>query len=354
MKLADYEYTLPEDLIAQQPAPERDQARLLVWNRVARSLRHAHVRDILGFLAPGTLLVFNQTKVVPARLHGRKPSGGAVELLLLERVDETSNVFAAMGRASRGLRVGDAVEFGGGLRATIRNKREDGLVEVEFEGGDAIENTIERIGVRPLPPYIHRPRDDDEAIRERDRERYQTVFAREPGAVAAPTAGLHFTPELLDAIRARGFETAFVTLHVGAGTFAPVKVDDIDRHVMHEEAFSISEGAARSINAAKDAGRRILAVGTTVCRALESAATRSGDVTPGAGRTRLFVKPGYRFRVVDDLMTNFHLPKSTLLMLVSALVGREQLLDLYRIAVEERYRFFSYGDAMLILADDRA
>ncbi|MCC6160592.1 MAG: tRNA preQ1(34) S-adenosylmethionine ribosyltransferase-isomerase QueA [Deltaproteobacteria bacterium] len=353
MKLADFDYALPDDLIAQQPVEKRDEARLLVWNRTTRSLNHARVCDLADFLAPETLLVFNETKVIPARLHGRKPSGGAVELLLLERTDARPKVFTAMGRASRGLRVGDVVEFDGGARATIRIKREDGLVEVEFDGGNAIEDVIERIGVMPLPPYIHRSREDDEAIRERDRERYQTVFAREPGAVAAPTAGLHFTPELLDAIRARGFEAAFVTLHVGAGTFAPVKVDDIDRHVMHEEAFSISEDAARSINAAKSSGRRILAIGTTVCRALESAAI-DGGVKPGAGRTRLFVKPGYRFRVVDDLMTNFHLPKSTLLMLVSALVGREELLNLYRIAVEERYRFFSYGDAMLVLTDDRA
>lgn len=352
MKLSDFDYALPEDLIAQQPAPERDQARLLVWSRAERSLRHARVRDLPDLLAPGTLLVFNETRVVPARLHGRKPSGGAVELLLLERAGGAPNTFTAMGRASRGLRVGDAVEFAGGPRAMIRDKREDGLVVVEFDGGDVMA-AIDRIGVMPLPPYIHRSRDDAEATRERDRERYQTVFAREPGAVAAPTAGLHFTPELLDAIRARGFETAFVTLHVGAGTFAPVKTDDIDQHVMHEEAFSISTDAARSITAAKSAGRRILAVGTTVCRALESAAT-DDSVRPGAGRTRLFVKPGYQFRVVDDLMTNFHLPKSTLLMLVSALVGRETLLNLYRVAVEERYRFFSYGDAMLILTDDRA
>ncbi len=348
MKLADFDYALPADLIAQQPANERDRARLMVWSRAAQSLRHALVRDLPELLAPGTLLVFNETKVVPARLYGRKTSGGAVELLLLERIDARPNAFAAMGRASRGLRVGDSLEFGDGLEAKVLDKRVDGFVEVEFDGGADVAGAIDRIGVMPLPPYIRRTRDDEAETRERDRERYQTVFAREAGAVAAPTAGLHFTPELLDALGARGFETAFVTLHVGAGTFAPVKTDDIDDHVMHEEAYAISDAAARRIHEAKSAGRRILAVGTTVCRALESSAT-DGGVRPGAGRTRLFVKPGYQFRVVDDLMTNFHLPKSTLLMLVSALVGREQLLELYRFAVRERYRFFSYGDAMLIL-----
>jgi S-adenosylmethionine:tRNA ribosyltransferase-isomerase len=368
-------YDLPPELIAARPPAERDGARMLVLDEGA--LRGSQVRDLDRHVAPGTLVVVNDTRVIPARLFGHKEgSGGRVEILLVRRLGEDrladgtpAERWSALGRASKPLREGAriAVEGAASLAVEITSGRgdggaprlggaasgptpraPDGSLEVRLysPAGEPIPAALDRDGHMPLPPYMHRP--DDEG----DRERYQTVFARVPGAVAAPTAGLHLTPALMERLRARGAEIATVTLHVGLGTFQPVTAEDLDDHPMHSEVFSIPEATARAVAEARRRGAPVLAIGTTVVRALESAADpeQRGLVRAIDGETRLLIQPGYRFRVVDQLLTNFHLPESTLLALVSAFAGRERVLDAYRAAVAERYRFFSYGDAMLILS----
>lgn len=363
--LLDYE--LPEERIARRPADARDAARLLVIapseiegaeapGEQPAAFAHRRVFDLPELLPPGSLVVVNDTRVVPARLLGKKAdTGGAVELLLVrpraaEGVPAGSAAFFAMGRASKGLRSGTVVTFGdGALTATIEGRDEaGGLFEVRLDARDGdVQAAIERVGHMPLPPYMRRP--DDEV----DRERYQTVFARVPGAIAAPTAGLHLTKALLDRLAERGIETAFVTLHVGLGTFQPVTVEDLDQHPMHVEPFVIPEATRDAIARARERGAPVVAVGTTVVRTLESAADpdRPGHVRATQGETRLLIQPGYSFRVVDRLLTNFHLPRSTLLALVYAFAGMERVRRAYAVAIAEGYRFYSYGDAMLLRRD---
>jgi S-adenosylmethionine:tRNA ribosyltransferase-isomerase len=336
----DFDYDLPAASIAQEPAP-RGESRLLVLDRQGPE-RHSRVSDLPRLLQPGDLLVLNDTRVIPARLYGRSAGGGRMEILLIERVAEREwDALVKPGRRARpGARfaIGELAE---GLTAEVIDKREDGRHRLRFT--EPIEPHLDRLGHIPLPPYIHRP-DTDE-----DRERYQTVFARQPGAVAAPTAGLHFTTELLEEIAAAGVEIARVTLHVGIGTFKPVSAERIEEHRMESERYEIGEETAGAIRRARAAGRRVVAVGTTVVRTLESAAqVGEGEVRAGSGATTLFITPGYRFQVVDALLTNFHLPRSTLLMLVSAFAGRERVLAAYQEAIREGYRFYSYGDAMLV------
>ena len=345
MKLSDYDYDLPEELIAQHPAAERDRSRLMVLNRGDRSFAHAQFSDLLDFLRPGDCLVINETRVFPARLKGYRPgSGGAVELLLLR---QQGDLWEAMARPGRRLRVGAEVAFPDeDVTAVVEEICPSGHRLFRFRGGTPLEAFLERRGHVPLPPYIRR-----EDLAE-DRERYQTVYARVPGAVAAPTAGLHFTPELLDRVRAGGVEIAPVLLHVGAGTFQPVQEEDPRRHRMEAEYFEVGAAAADRIVRCRERGGRVVAVGTTSVRVLESAAVQEGGrwvIQPRSGWTRLFIYPPYPFRLVDAMITNFHLPESTLLMLVSAFAGRAFALRAYREAVRQRYRFYSYGDAMLIL-----
>jgi S-adenosylmethionine:tRNA ribosyltransferase-isomerase len=330
--VAEFDYELPEDLIAQAPLPERDASRLLVLARRSGQIEHRGVRDLPGLLGAGDVLVVNDTRVIPARLHGRKEgTGGRVELLLVEPL--AGGDWLALGQASKGLRAGARVEVSGSS-VEIVQVREGGEVVVRLPlGGDALWRFLEEAGETPLPPYIGR------APGPQDRERYQTVFARERGAVAAPTAGLHFTPALLDALRARGIGLATITLHVGPGTFLPVRAQRTEEHRMHRERYVVPEETARALGSAG----RIIAVGTTALRTLEASGGRAGP-----GDTDLFITPGYEFRVVDGLFTNFHLPKSTLLMLVAAFAGLDRIRRAYAEAVERRYRFFSYGDAMLI------
>ncbi len=358
MRTADFDYPLPPELIAQRPAPRRDAARLLVLERRTGGLEHRRFPELLAYLRAGEVLVLNDSRVIPARLRARKPpGGGAVEVLLCE--EAAPNDWWVMLRPGKRVRTGTHLEFcparsgtGPRLTATVREKNAEGLYRLVFEGAD-VRAALEDFGEVPLPPYIERAG----TPWPEDRERYQTVYARQPGSVAAPTAGLHFTAELLEAIRARGVAVHSVTLHVGPGTFAPVKAARVEDHVMHEEVYELPEATAAAVNAARAAGRRVVAVGTTSVRVLESAAATApnGRLAPGRGRTRLFIYPPYRFRVVDALLTNFHLPESTLLMLVCAFAapgettGRERVLRAYAEAVRERYRFFSYGDAMLLL-----
>jgi S-adenosylmethionine:tRNA ribosyltransferase-isomerase len=344
--LDEFDYELPRERIAQHPLPRRDAARLLVLDRASGRLDDSGVGELAAWLDAGDLLVFNDTRVVPARLLGRKASGGRVELLLVERVGPGEPVWRCLLRASRKPGPGARLELADDLSATVLGREVDGLWLVGFDRTSSslgsLESALERAGRLPLPPYIERPPAED------DRERYQTVFARRPGAVAAPTAGLHFTPELLGALAAAGLGTAWLTLHVGPGTFEPVRTERVDDHVMHAEAFEIPEATADAVRGARERGGRIVAVGTTVVRALEHVAERDGEVHPARGACGLFIRPGFRFRVVDALLTNFHLPRSTLLMLVAAFAGRERVLEAYAHAARERYRFYSYGDAMLV------
>jgi S-adenosylmethionine:tRNA ribosyltransferase-isomerase len=341
MRLADFDYDLPEALVAQEPVSPRDASRLLVLP-AAGPAEHRRFADLEALLSPGDLLVFNDAKVVPARLVGRKESGGKVEILLCEPLEEgLGRRWRAMGRASKPIRAGSRLAFDG-LAARVLESEGEGfyLVELDREG-EALEAALARAGRIPLPPYIRREPDA------RDRARYQTIWARAPGSAAAPTAGLHFTEGLLARLEARGVRRAAVTLHVGPGTFLPIRGDPIEAHRMHPERYEISARAADEIEACRGRGGRVVAVGTTSVRALESAFD-GVRVAPGAGRTALFVRPGHVFRAVDDLVTNFHLPRSTLLMLVCAFGGTERVLSAYREAVSARYRFFSYGDAMLL------
>jgi len=343
VRISDFDYHLPRELIAQEPLPERDASRLLVLDRGSGTVTHRRFRDLPDLLDPGDLLVLNRSRVFPARLLGRRAGGGPAEVLLVRRKPDGS--WDALVRPGRRLRPGTTVEVADDLTVRV----EDGepgspLRRVRLLTGDADpEETVARRGHVPLPPYIRRP---DQAA---DRERYQTVYAREPGSVAAPTAGLHFTPALLEALAARGVERAFVVLHVGPGTFRPVEVEQVEDHRVDPEPSEVPAETAEAVARARDRGARVVAVGTTVTRALESAALPTGSLRPGRGETALVIVPGRPFQVVDALITNFHLPRSSLLLLVSAFAGRERVLAAYAEAVRERYRFYSYGDAMLVV-----
>ena len=390
MRIDDFDYELPEGLIAQKPADRRDSSRLLVVHRETGRIEHRHFYDILDYLRPGDCLVLNDSRVIPARLFGRKMKTGArVEFLLIRRstvgpgaasagpdgadaagaadpmpadrdggggADPAGEIWEVMVRPGRRLKPGDRVAFSGeesdlpggaALQAEILDYGEDGTRIVRFTYEGIFMERLEEVGSMPLPPYIERPSEDE------DRERYQTVYSRQDGSVAAPTAGLHFTEELLAKARGMGVETAFVTLHVGIGTFRPVKCENVEDHHMHFEEYTIGGEAAETINRAAREGRRIICVGTTSTRTIESAALRASDegcwqVRPGSASTGIFIYPGYEFKLTDALITNFHLPKSTLLMLISALYDREKILQVYEEAIREKYRFFSYGDAMFI------
>jgi S-adenosylmethionine:tRNA ribosyltransferase-isomerase len=349
--LDDYNYQLPEALIAQSPAPQRDGSRLLHLRKMGGTRTHRRFQDIVDLLRPTDVLVVNDTRVVPGRLYGRKQSGGKVELLILDygekaarRQDANQRIYHCLIKASKQARPGTRMFFDRELVADVLDF-EDGIYTVAFSAPESFEKLLARIGRVPLPPYIKRTENSPD---EADRGRYQTVYAREPGAVAAPTAGLHFTEDILARIADKGIALAPLTLHVGYGTFVPVRVDDIRKHQMHDEWFCVPEETARLIRQAKTEDRRVVAVGTTSVRTLEYTAGTDGGVAPGCGRCDLFIYPGYAFKIVDAMITNFHLPRSTLLMLVSAFAGRETILEAYREAVEEKYRFFSYGDAMLI------
>lgn len=364
MDTRDFDYELPARLIAQEPSPSRDAARLLVHRLAEGRTEHRAVRDLPELLSSGDLLVVNDARVLPARLFARRASGGRVELLFFEALGpgRAGERWLALARPARKLREGEELGVEGAperLVAAARRPRPDGEPgpEWEFElsggGPGSVAALLERVGRVPLPPYIARATGDE--LREvSDRERYQTVFAREPVAVAAPTAGLHFTPELLGRLAARGVERAAITLEVGPGTFRPVESERVEDHVMHSERFRVPQATAAAIRACRDRGGRVVAVGTTVVRTLEAAAAGQGCVRAGEGRTDLFLRPGAEFGVVDALLTNFHLPRSTLLMLVAAFAGRERVLGLYAEAITLGYRFYSYGDAMLLLGPGRA
>ena len=340
MMTKDFWYDLPEELIAQTPLERRDSSRLMVMNRETGEISHRHFYDIVEYLRPGDCLVMNDSRVLPARLLGHRPSGGAVEVLLLR--DLGDKCWECLCKPGSKMQVGSEVIFGNGeLTAVVREVREDGNRVVEFCYQGIFLEVLERLGKMPLPPYIK-----EELA---DQERYQTVYSREVGSAAAPTAGLHFTQELLEKIRNMGVNTAFVTLHVGLGTFRPVKAEQITDHHMHSELCMMNEETADVLNRTKEAGGRIICVGTTSCRTLESLVMENGRFTVGSKWTDIFIYPGYRFKAMDGLNTNFHLPESTLVMLVSAFAGREHVLNAYAQAVKERYRFFSFGDAMCII-----
>ena len=339
MKTHDFWYDLPEELIAQTPLERRDSSRLLVLDRSTGALEHRHFYDIIDYLNPGDCLVMNDSRVLPARLLGQRPTGGAVEGLLLR--DLGGGAWEGLVKPGRKMQQGQAVSFGdGALTATVTQVQEDGNRVVQFHYQGIFLEILERLGKMPLPPYIQ------EELQ--DQERYQTVYSRSLGSAAAPTAGLHFTRELLDRIRQKGISEAFVTLHVGLGTFRPVKAEEVTEHHMHSELCMLSQETADLLNATRQRGGRIVCVGTTSCRTLESLVGEDGSFCPGSKWTDSFIYPGYRFRAMDALITNFHLPESTLVMLVSAFAGREHVLTAYREAVRERYRFFSFGDAMFI------
>ncbi len=340
MLVSDFDYDLPKELIAQDPLADRSSSRLMVLDKETGAVEHHVFREVTQYLNPGDCLVINDTKVIPARLIGtREGHTGECEVLLLKRLSDTD--WEALVRPGKKLREGARLTFGEGqLKAEVREVKPDGNRVVRFFFDGIWEEVLDALGQMPLPPYI--------THRLQDKNRYQTVYAKHEGSAAAPTAGLHFTEELLAEIAAKGVIITRVTLHVGLGTFRPVKEEEVTDHVMHTEWYQVTEEAAAAINAAKAAGRRVICVGTTSCRTVESAADEAGTVHPGSGETSIFIYPGYRFKVLDALITNFHLPQSTLIMLVSALAGREHVLAAYREAVKERYRFFSFGDAMLI------
>lgn len=340
MKVSDFNYELPEELIAQVPIKDRSASRLMVLHRDKETIEHKNFKNIIQYLQPGDCLVRNNTKVIPARLYGLKEETGAnVEFLLLNRIE--GDIWEAMVRPGRRLQEGARVSFGDGiLKAEILEKMPGGSRKVKFEYEGIFNEILDQIGLMPLPPYIH------ETLKEKDR--YQTVYAKYEGSAAAPTAGLHFTDELLEQIKRKGIEIANVTLHVGIGTFRPVKEENIEDHDMHTEHFYIKQEDVEKINKAKQNGHRVIAVGTTSCRVLESVADEKGLLKPIEGDTNIFIYPGYKFKCVDSLITNFHLPESTLIMLVSALANREFVMKAYHEAVREKYRFFSFGDAMLI------
>ena len=341
MKVSDFNYNLPPELIAQVPIKNRDESRLMILNREKQTIEHKIFKDIIDYLEPGDCLVRNNTKVIPARLYGIKEETNAnVEFLLLNRID--GDIWEVMVRPGKKLKVGAKVTFGDGiLKAEILEQLDNGNRKVKFEYSGIFNEILDKIGLMPLPPYIH------EKLKEKDR--YQTVYAKYEGSAAAPTAGLHFTEELLEKLKEKGVEIANVTLHVGIGTFRPVKVENVEEHDMHSEHFYIKTEDAEKINKAKKEGHRVIAVGTTSCRVLESIADENGMVHETEGDTQIFIYPGYKFKCLDALITNFHLPESTLIMLVSALAGREYIMKAYNEAVKEKYRFFSFGDAMFIM-----
>lgn len=341
LKKSDFYFDLPQELIAQDPLEDRSSSRLLILNRESGEISHHVFREIIDYLNPGDCLVLNNTKVIPARLLGEREGTGAhVEVLLLKRRED--DIWETLVKPGKKCRPGTRLVFGDGLlKAKVLETVEEGnrLIRFEYEG--IFEEVLDRLGEMPLPPYI--------THKLQDKNRYQTVYAKYEGSAAAPTAGLHFTEELLRRIEEKGVKTAYVTLHVGLGTFRPVKEENVLEHHMHSEFYQVSEETARTINEVKERGGRVICVGTTSCRTVESASDENGQVLSGSGNTQIFIYPGYRFKVLDALITNFHLPESTLVMLVSALAGRERVLDAYEEAVRERYRFFSFGDAMLVL-----
>jgi len=343
MKVSDFNYDLPKELIAQHPLEKRDESRLMVLHRDTQEIEHKTFKDIIDYLEPGDCLVRNNTKVIPARLYGNiigKETTKPVEVLLLKQLENDN--WEAMVRPGKKLRAGAKVEFGNGLlKAEILEVLENGDRKVHFEYDGIFNEILDQIGLMPLPPYI--------TEKLKDKDRYQTVYAKYDGSAAAPTAGLHFTDELLEKIKAKGVEIANVTLHVGIGTFRPVKVENIEEHKMHTEHFYIKQDDADKINKAKKDGHKVIAVGTTSCRVLESISKEDGTVEATEADTSIFIYPGYKFKCIDRLITNFHLPESTLIMLVSSLAGKEFIMDAYEKAVEEKYRFFSFGDAMVIL-----
>jgi len=341
MKVSDFDYYLPAELIAQQPIEPRDAARLLVLHKASGEIEHKIFRDIIDYLECGDTLVLNDTRVIPARLFGIKEGGRAkVEIVLLKRLDH--NTWEALVRPGKRLKPGARVIFGNGeLIGVITDYTAAGGRTIKFVFDGVFEEILDRLGQMPLPPYIHAQLED--------KERYQTVYSRERGSAAAPTAGLHFTTELLQQIKAKGVNLAFITLHVGLGTFRPVQVENIEEHLMHAEYYEVTPAAAALINQTRAKGKRVIVVGTTTARTLETVATPTGQIIPGTGWTDIFIYPGYQFKIVQTMLTNFHLPKSTLLMLISALAGCENVRRAYKVAVEERYRFFSFGDAMLII-----
>ena len=345
MQVSEFNYNLPKELIAQHPTKNRDESRLMILNREKKIIEHKMFKDIIDYLNPGDCLVINNTKVIPARLYGIKENRitehepAHVEFLLLKRIEK--DIWEVMVRPGKKLKKGAKVSFGNGLlKAEILETLENGNRKVQFFYKGIFNEILDRIGLMPLPPYI--------TEKLKDKSRYQTVYAKYDGSAAAPTAGLHFTEELLENIRKKGVKIANVTLHVGIGTFRPVKVETIEEHKMHTEHFYIKQGDANIINNAKREGHKIIAVGTTSCRVLETIADEDGFVKETEGDTSIFIFPGYKFKCIDNLITNFHLPESTLIMLVSALAGKDFIMEAYKTAVEEKYRFFSFGDAMLI------
>ena len=339
MNVSDFYYDLPEELIAQTPIEKRDESRLMVLNRKDQSIEHKQFKDIIDYLEPGDCLVRNNTKVIPARLYGKKATGAKIEFLLLNQIE--GDIWESIVRPGHKLKPGTEVEFGDGiLKATVLDIMPGGTRKVEFKYEGIFNEILDKIGLMPLPPYIH------ESLK--DKDRYQTVYARYEGSAAAPTAGLHFTPELFEKLKQKGVEVANVTLHVGIGTFRPVKVENVEEHHMHSEHYYIKQEDVDKINNAKKNGKRVIAIGTTSCRVLETIADEKGMVKPTEGDTQIFIYPVYKFKCLDGLITNFHLPESTLIMLVSALAGKEYIMKAYNEAVKERYRFFSFGDAMFI------
>ena len=345
MELSDFDYDLPAGLIAQEPAKQRDQSRLLRVGRGEASLSHHRFSDLLGLLPKDCVLVCNNTRVIPARLRGKKTTGGKVELLLVRRTAAEGEVWQVLCKGGQKQKVGGRINFADHFWGKWVEVPRAGQGSMRFFPEKDFQRLVEQHGEVPLPPYIRRLPGRHAA----DQERYQTVYARQPGAVAAPTAGLHFTPALLDKLVRSGIQLCFVTLHVGLGTFQPIRVERVETHTMGTESYEIDAATAERINTAKASGRKIIAVGTTTTRALESSAQQTGQVLPGPNQSDLFIYPGYEFQVIDGLITNFHLPRSTLLLLVSAFAGRERVLHVYAEAVKQRYRFYSYGDAMLIV-----
>ena len=341
MKTSDFYYDLPQELIAQHPMEPRDASRLLVMDRTSGALQHRHFRDVIDYLTPNDCLILNDSRVLPARIFGVKEGRDSVnEFLLLTQREQ--KVWECLTKPGKRAKVGTRFIFGEGLMTgEVMEVLEDGNRIVKFECEDEFFSVLDRIGQMPLPPYI--------TEKLADKERYQTVYSRELGSAAAPTAGLHFTNELLDRIRAKGVSIGYVTLHVGLGTFRPVKVDDVDNHVMHSEHYCLPQETADLINATHARGGRVISVGTTSCRTLESCPIVDGQIQPADGWTQIFIYPGYEFKVIDGLITNFHLPESTLIMLVSAFAGFDHVMNAYKIAVDEKYRFFSFGDAMAVL-----
>ena len=343
MLVKDFDYHLPDELIARYPAPERDLSRLMLLNRANGTISDGMFRNISDYLEPGDLLVLNDTRVIPARLHGHKTTGGKVEIFLVRRQDSDLELWSCLMRSSKGVCQGHTIILSCGMTANVSERIDPETWLIRFEGPEPFDVWLEREGQMPLPPYLQRAADS------RDQQRYQTVFARTAGAVAAPTAGLHFTRALLGELAEKGIESVYLTLHTGLGTFQPVRVERVTDHRIHCEQYCISAETAQAIGNTKERGGRVVAVGTTTARTLEYAADDRGQVRPGAGEADIFIYPGYGFKVVDALVTNFHLPESTLIMLVSAFAGKDLVFKAYGEAVERRYRFYSYGDAMLIV-----